>query len=99
LPHPATAESRLLKLYTGGDHEQLQTTCQPGDLILTTLATQTLATQTLDKSRPDKYFDVEYPLPGELTQGEPSIVVRLAGHAGSYAGGVFGIAMLRAEKE
>lgn len=60
---------------------------------------QKVATQTLDHNRPGHLFDVEYPLPAGLTANAAnSITVRFVAHEGSTAGGVFGVATLRAER-
>jgi DUF1680 family protein len=58
---------------------------------------QTIATQTLNRNRPGRLFDVEYPLPAALTANAAnSITVRFVAHDGNMAGGVFGVATLRA---
>lgn len=54
-----------------------------------------IATQKLADNQPDVFFDVEYAIPTELTEGKESVVIRFAAHAGSTAGGVFGCATLR----
>jgi len=54
-----------------------------------------LATQTLEGNTPGEFFDVEYEIPTELTEGKEFVVVRFAAHAGSTAGGLFGCAILK----
>ena len=54
-----------------------------------------VATQKLERNRPGEFFDVDTPIPSELTQGKEKVTVRFQGHAGATAGGVFGCAMLR----
>lgn len=54
-----------------------------------------ITTQKLERGRPDEFFDVEYAIPAELTEGKESVVVRFAAHAGSTAGGVFSCATLK----
>lgn len=60
---------------------------------------QVVATQELNRNRPNKFFEVEYPLPLELTQGREQITVRFQPHPGNTAGGVFGLAILRPEEK
>ncbi len=54
-----------------------------------------IATQELRAGAPDRFFDVEYDIPTELTEGKTSVVVRFAGHEGSIAGGLFACATLK----
>jgi hypothetical protein len=54
-----------------------------------------IATQKLAENAPGAFFDIEYAIPVELTEGKDSVVVRFAAHADSTAGGVFGCATLR----
>lgn len=56
-----------------------------------------VGTQSLNHDRPGQLFDVEYPLPPELTRGKSRVTVRFVPHAGCMAGGVFGCAVLRPE--
>jgi hypothetical protein len=58
---------------------------------------QVIATQELNRNRPNEFFEVEYPLPLERTQGREKITVRFQPHPGNTAGGVFGLAVLRPE--
>lgn len=58
-----------------------------------------IATQTLARNQPDRFFDIEYPIPPELTRGKSSIVVKFAAQPGQFAGGVFGCAMLKPSDE
>jgi DUF1680 family protein len=55
------------------------------------------ATQTLDRNRPGEFFDVECPLPPELTRDKEKITVKFQAHPGNFAGGLFGIATMTAE--
>lgn len=54
-----------------------------------------VATQELNRNRPDEFFDVEYPIPRELTEGQEHVTVRFQPHEGNTGGGVFGLAVLR----
>ena len=54
-----------------------------------------IATTSLDSSRPEAFYDVNYPIPMELTGGKDKVTVRFQAHPGNTAGGVFGIRTLR----
>jgi hypothetical protein len=81
---------------------------QPVDLILTYWGSDSggrvfdilvdgtkIATQTLRNNRPNRFFDVVHPLPEELTRGKEKVTVRLQGHPGRIAGGLFGARTVR----
>ncbi|NLF58172.1 MAG: hypothetical protein GX580_11085 [Candidatus Hydrogenedens sp.] len=54
-----------------------------------------MATQTLNMDRPGEFFDVAYPLPMEFTRGKDKVNVKFQGHPGNFAGGAFGVRMMR----
>lgn len=54
-----------------------------------------IASQSLDRNKPNDFFEVEYPIPRELTQGLERVTVRFQAHPGNTAGGVFGCAILK----
>jgi hypothetical protein len=54
----------------------------------------TIATQTLNNNKPNRFFDVEYPIDESLTQSKDFITVRFQAHAGMMAGGVFGLRLM-----
>jgi len=54
-------------------------------------------TQTLNSSWLEAFFDVEYDVPSELTQGKSSVVVRFDGQQNSITGGVYGCFTLKVE--
>ena len=54
-----------------------------------------IASQTLQNDHPNQFFDATYPVPAELTQGQPKVTVRFQAHPGAMAGGVFGARMLK----
>ena len=56
---------------------------------------QKLATQRLTASHPGVYFDEAYPLPLELTRGKEKVTVKIQGSADTWAGGVFGVRVLK----
>ncbi len=53
--------------------------------------------ETLDGSHGESFFDVEYPVPFELTKGSSNLTVKIEAHAGNIAGGLFGCATLKHE--
>ncbi len=53
-----------------------------------------IATQELTGSESQRFFDVEYPIPPEITQGKEKVTVRVQAHAGKTAGRIFGCKML-----
>ncbi|RJP61846.1 MAG: glycosyl hydrolase [Ignavibacteriales bacterium] len=57
-----------------------------------------IATQSLQKNNPDKYFDVTYKLPRELTRDKEKITVKFQAHPDNLAGGVFGIRLVKEQK-
>ena len=58
---------------------------------------QKVATQRLENNRPDKFYDEVYRLPADLLKGKPAITVRFQAHAGAWAGGVFGVRVMKAK--
>jgi len=54
-----------------------------------------IATQSLQKNYPDKYFDVIYKIPRELTSNKEKITVKFQAHPDNLAGGVFGIRLIK----
>lgn len=48
-----------------------------------------VATQSLNRDKPGQFFDVEYPIPEDLTKGKEKITVRFRPHDNNIAGGVF----------
>jgi hypothetical protein len=57
-----------------------------------------IATQSLGQDRPNRFWDRVYPLPLELTSGKSKVKVRFDGHPGNFAGGVFGVRTVKAER-
>jgi DUF1680 family protein len=81
---------------------------RPADLVLTYWGSDSggrefdilvdgmkIATQTLSNSQPGRFFDVVHPLSDELTRGKEKVTVRLQGHPGRTAGGLFGARVVR----
>jgi DUF1680 family protein len=50
---------------------------------------QKLATQTLLHNHPGAFFEVDYPIPFDLTRGKQGITVTFQAHPNAIAGGVF----------
>jgi hypothetical protein len=55
-----------------------------------------IGSQVLLRNQPGKFFDVEYPLPEDLTRGKTKITVRFQAEPGATAGGIFGLRILTA---
>jgi hypothetical protein len=54
-----------------------------------------IATRSLDRRRPGEFFEVEYPIPPEVTRGKDKVTARFAPPDGNLAGGVFECVVLR----
>ncbi len=54
-----------------------------------------IATQTLDRNDPDRFFDVEYPIPEDCTRGKSKVTIKFKAQLGQIAGGVFGCATVK----
>jgi DUF1680 family protein len=57
-----------------------------------------LATQRLQRNKPDRFYDEVYAMPADLTKGKDKVTVRFQAHPGAWAGGVFGVRMMKATK-
>lgn len=82
----------------------------PADLIVTYWGSETgrrtfdvlvndqkLATQALHRDDPDKFWDRVYQLPESETAGKQKATIKFQAHPGNYAGGVFGVRVVRRE--
>ncbi len=56
-----------------------------------------IATERLENNRPGEFYDQVYPIPESLTKDKGKVTVRLQAHSGSWAGGIFGLYVLRAK--
>jgi DUF1680 family protein len=54
-----------------------------------------LATQVLERNQPGQFFEVEYPLSEEWTHDKSNITVTFQATPGNFAGGLFGISVLK----
>ena len=59
------------------------------------VAGEKIAEQKLDNNKPDNFFDIDYAIPENLTQGRQSVEVKFQGKPGNTAGGVFGLRILK----
>jgi uncharacterized protein len=57
-----------------------------------------LATQRLQNNKPDVFYEEVYRLADTLTKGREKVTVRFQAHPGAWAGGVFGLRIMRPEK-
>ena len=58
-----------------------------------------LITQRLERNRPDKFYDEITPLPESMTKGKQSVTIRLQAHPSNWAGGVFGVRIIKQQAE
>lgn len=56
-----------------------------------------IAQETLVGDKGSIWFELEYPVPFELSRGKEQITVRFQAHPGNIAGGVFGVSVLKAK--
>ena len=55
--------------------------------------------QTIERRGPQRFFDVEYPVPAEAVKGKHKATVRFQATQGNEIGAVFGVRMIRADAE
>ncbi|MCS7090284.1 MAG: glycoside hydrolase family 127 protein [Verrucomicrobiota bacterium] len=80
----------------------------PTDLVVTYWGSETgnrtfdilvdgerIDTTRLHMDRPNEFWDKVYPLPERLTRGKQRVEVRFQAHPGNFAGGVFGVRVVR----
>jgi len=79
-------EMKLVCTYWGGDS---------GNRVFDiSIDKKIIATQSLQGEFPDRFFDIEYKIPFELTKGKRKISVEFRAKPGSTAGGLYGILVL-----
>ena len=54
-----------------------------------------IASQKLEKNQPGQFFDVSYAVPEKLTRGKDHVTVKLQAQPGKFAGGLFGVRVMR----
>ena len=84
---PPDQPVKLLCTYWGGEGNPRQF-----DILVDG---QTIASQHLHNDRPDEFFEVEYPVPTELTRGKSLATVRFQAGPHGTAGGVFDLRVVR----
>ncbi len=57
-----------------------------------------VATERLENNRPSKFYDAVYPIPESITKGKEKITVKFQAHPDAWAGGVFGVRILRVQR-
>lgn len=80
----------------------------PVDLVITYWGSETgnrtfdvlvegerIDTTRLHMDRPGEFWDKVYPLPERLTRGKQRVEIRFQAHPGNFAGGVFGVRVVR----
>jgi uncharacterized protein len=55
--------------------------------------------QRLNRNRPATFFEEITPLPEAMTRGKQSVTIRFQAHPGNWAGGVFGVRIMRQPSE
>lgn len=87
LKTPGTGPAELRCTYWGSDGGQ-----RVFDILVDG---EKIATQQLQQNRPGAFYDEVYALPAELLQNKPEITVRFQAHPGAFAGGLFGLRLMR----
>jgi len=88
---PASGGQELSVTYWGSDG---------GNRVFDILVEGTkLATQRLQNNRPGKFYDEAYAIPESLTEGKDKVTIKFQAHPGAWAGGIFGLRILKAEPE
>jgi len=54
-----------------------------------------LTTQRLENNKPSKFYDEVYVIPTDITQGKDKVTVKFQAHPGAWAGGVFGLRVMK----
>ena len=84
---PPDQPVKLLCTYWGGEGNPRQFDVLVDD--------QKVASQRLHNDHPDEFFDVEYPVPAELTRGKSRVTVKFQAAPHGTAGGVFDFRVVR----
>jgi DUF1680 family protein len=84
----ADRQQELLVTYWGSDG---------GNRVFDILIDDTkLRTQRLQNNKPGKFYDEVYNIPEDLTKGKQMVTVKFQAKSGAWAGGVFGLRVLKA---
>jgi DUF1680 family protein len=84
---PPAQASELQLTYWGGENDN-----RVFDILVDG---RKIATQRLKQNQPGRFFEVVHSLPAELTRDKQQVTVKLQAHPGAWAGGLFGVRMLR----
>jgi len=87
--HPMT----LILTYFSGDRRALPASF---DILVNG---QPVAKPELRLSDPQRFFDIEYPLPRDLVAGKDKVTLRLQAREGSQVATIFGVRMIRGDAE
>jgi DUF1680 family protein len=84
---------------------------EPAELVVTYWGSETgnrkfdlfldgekFASQSLHRDKPEKFWEKTYPLPEAATKGKKTAVLKFQAEPGNFAGGVFGIRVVRRGK-
>src|SRR6185437_5906890 len=82
-----TAPMSLMCRYWGGEPK--------GRFFDIAIGDQVIATQKLDHDIPNKFFNVEYKIPAELTRGKTEVTVAFQARPTATAGTIYGCEMLK----
>ncbi|MCX5690109.1 MAG: glycoside hydrolase family 127 protein [Planctomycetota bacterium] len=85
---PKEGPAALVCTYWGSDSGGREFDISIDDVVI--------ATQVLDHSKPNEFFDVEYPIPAAVLTGKNQVRVKLASKPDRMTGGLFGCGILRA---
>ena len=81
----------LIATYYSGDRQ-----ATPADFEIQ-VDGRRVADQEVRLSDPHRFFDVEYPIPGELIRGKSKVTVRFQAKPPSQIATVFGLRMIRGD--
>jgi uncharacterized protein len=84
---PGSQPAELLVTYWGSDAGNRQF-----DILVDG---QKIATEKLEGRRPNEHLEQSYAVPPALTQGKSQVTIRFQAHPGNFAGGVFGLRVLK----
>jgi DUF1680 family protein len=57
-----------------------------------------ISAQNLNNKKSGEFYDAVFPLPAELTRGKEKVTVKFAAHPGNVARGIYGVRILREQK-
>jgi hypothetical protein len=84
---PTGKSPQLVCTYWGGEIQQ-----RVFDILVEDTK---IATQTLHQNQPNRFFDITYPIPIELTRGKQFVTIRFQAPPSGQAGGVFDVRIMQ----